>query len=217
MFITKPTKPSRFFKNGLPCDSAVETVFQTSGISHIKLNDTIIINKLFSKREQFWKNPTKWVNYKYPIKDILRTLLLLSFPNYSSILNHHMPFSSLKSTFEEVWAENEILLNETSNTKFRKISDVNQYLFRYWQLVSGKFTPVSMRDCKNLELFDGNDSNKGVDMSRVEYTCDIIKKQKFRMICLNDGYSTEEQFLDVKNRINESFQYILPNKSSFEL
>jgi hypothetical protein len=51
----------------------------------------------------------------------------------------------LKSTFEEVWSHGEIreILERTSKSRFRDGYNLNQYIFRYWHLASGKFNPCN--------------------------------------------------------------------------
>ena len=141
----------------------------------------------------------------------------MSYNGYSTLLNHHMPVSYMKDTLFEVWKKNRNTLEFTSKSRFRKISDINQYIFRYWQLVTGNFTPISMKDCKNMNIFDGEDSDKKDKIDKTDTAYEIIKNQKYRMICINDGYASEDTFNKSKNRINEAFESILPEKSSFEL
>ncbi len=224
-FLLKPTKPERFFKNGLPCDMAAEKLFSTSGIAHIRLNNMILINNYFNKRKQILKNFSKFFNIKYELKYILQALLLLPFKNFSGFYNAHKPNSFLKSTFNEVWEENKYILDETSKSKFRSLSDINQYLFEYWQLVSGNFAPVSMRDVKSIELsnFDIIDTKQEKQQQRVnlfnnniDKVVKIIKKQQYRFLCINDGESSDLDFELAKKRVAKAFNQILPEQSSFE-
>ena len=122
-----------------------------------------------------------------------------------------MPQPFLKSTFEEVWEKEREVLERTSASRFRNCNDVNQYLFRYWQLAKGEFTPVSMRDMKYVTL-----SMEALESGEV---ADIITSQKYAMICLNDseGIATDAEFEEAKQIIKEAFEMILPEKSSFEV
>ena len=222
IFILKPTKPDRFFKNGLPCDSAVETFFSTSGIAHIRLNVMHQINIHFSKRSQFLKNFTKWINYKYLLNDLFKTIILQSYNKYSSFKSRHMPTPYLKTTFEDVWKKNEDILIETSKSKFRSLSDVNQYLFQFWQFVTGKFNPIRINDTKMLIVFNYSEQykfevNKKKKVNKLLQITNILTKQKYRFVCLNDGISSDKEFNSIKESIQSSFNKILPDKSSYEI
>ena len=140
-FIIKPSSQERFFKNDLPCDAGIEITFPFLGTAHIRANVMKIINTNFSKRKQFKKNFLKWINFKYGLKNIIKTTLLQVFSKYSYFYDLHMPNSYLKTTFENVWDKNKDILNEASASKFRNSTDISQYLFKSWQLVSGNFYP----------------------------------------------------------------------------
>ena len=43
----------------------------------------------------------------------------------------------------------------------------------------------------------------------------IIKSQKFKIVCLNDGININN-FEKTKYEINEALSFVLPNKCSFE-
>ena len=76
-------------------------------------------------------------------------------------------------------------------------------------LCSGNFSPDKFRrKGYAFQQRDGEDSN-------VPDCCNAIKKQKYKMTCLND--SNVEHFETTKNAINHALQSILPEKSSFEI
>lgn len=212
-FIVNDINPSRFFKNDLPCDCAVENILSTIDLPHIKLNNSIALNEHFQKRVQLFKNLSKWINYQYRIKDIIRNILLIPYPRYLGFVNFHMPQSFLKSSFIEVWNHCEDIMIKTSKSKFRDISNINQYLIRNWQIVSGDFYPISMKDTLNINIFNGNSQ---ISNNKIEYACKSITSKKYNMICLNDGFSSEELFNQAENNINKAFDSILKYRSKFE-
>ena len=82
---------------------------------------------------------------------------------------------------------------------------MNQYLIRDWQKLSGNFTPANIAaGLSYCELPGGADR-----------AADIIRKQKARVICINDSDRVTD-FEGIKNKINSAFESILPDKSSFE-
>ncbi|WP_278626055.1 Stealth CR1 domain-containing protein [Parabacteroides gordonii] len=203
-FLIDEVKPDRFFKKGLPCDMAVLNSLRPGYITHIVLNDLEIINSVFSKREVLCKHFWRWFTPKMGDK-LLRTLALLPWPSFTGIYNHHFPQGFLRSTLIEVWNKHGEMLAITSASKFRSISDVNQWLFRYWQLAKGDFFPLNVyKDSSYFEICDHS----------LEKIVETIKKQKKKIIVLNDGEVSS--FEAAKKRINAAFYELLPEKSSFE-
>lgn len=210
-FLTAKVSKERFFQKNLPCDSLVSNaISSSSGVGHFVLNNLEIINRHFSKKEAIYSSPFKWFNYKYGT-DILRNLALLPWPRFTGFVDPHQPQPFLKSTFEEIWEKEQKLMEKTSASKFRNCNDVNQYLFRYWQLCKGNFVPVSMKDTHYVTL--------GMDGLRSGKVTGLITSGKYPMICLNDGESirTEEEFEEAKIIIKDALEAILPDKSSFEV
>lgn len=207
MFLLRPVKPTDFFKQGLPrlegLQATITSVGDGSNYPHSMLNDIDIINKYFNKREEMRKNWYKWYNYHYGI-EVFRNLLLLPWKKYIGFKNAHLPAPYLKSTFDTVWTKEYDILNRTRQNRFRSFEDVNQYIFRYWQLASGQFVPHSQLG-KRIEV-----SEKNIDIIVNE-----IEKQKYKEICLNDpDYPID--FEQCKNKLISAFKRILPEKSSFE-
>ncbi len=206
MFLLQPTSPTRFFKNGKPRDIAVSNVISASNdLAHTLLDDVKIINKYFNKRQVFKQNIIKWFNILYGMK-IFRTLILLFWPNFTGFYDPHQPISFLKSTYLDVWKKEREILLDTSKTKFKKSGNVNQYLFRYWQLVKGDFSPVSIKDSMMLAIEIENDCQNAAQ---------YIKNQKFRFLCLNDTADLYD-FNEAKEIINSAFKQKFKNKSTYE-
>ena len=135
-------------------------------------------------------------------------LQFLMAPFFVGFLDHHLPQGYLKSTFDNVWefCGNDVL--RTCRNKFKSYEDVHIWLVRYWQLASGKFTPYNvMKDGMYYDL-----SDKSMDT-----IVDLIKYQKKKIIVLNDNQSLVRDFENDKEKLLYAFNYILPNKSSFEL
>ena len=123
------------------------------------------------------------------------------------IWNSHVANSYKKSTFEELWKKEYDILNETSSHKFREPLDVNQWVIEDWQIASGNFVPRKAKFGASYALCDDNEYNKMV--------YEKIKKQKMKMICVNDMVSNKN-YERIKQELIEAFETILPEKSSFE-
>lgn len=208
-FIIDEMKKKDFFKNGLPCDTAALNVHCIDpSINHYAPFQAIgIINKYFKMHYVIKKNWKKWLSLKNGTK-MLRTLYLLPSPRFPGMYQTHLPSSFLKSTYEEVWRLEGAVLDETSRNKFRGKLDYTQYVFKEWQLAKGEFYPRAAGIGMTFVLEDEKEEKK-----ILEY----IKKQKGKMICVNDGELTAEEFEKYKMDLIEAFEGILPQKSSFEI
>ena len=206
-FLLRPVKPERFFRNGLPCDMAVLDTLPMGGPrGHMLMNDVNVVNSHFKKNAVLKANPMKWLNPVYG-SQLLRTVALLPFSVFPGFRNHHMPQAFLKSTIQEIWDVEEPLLREVSSHRFRDITDVNQYMFRFWQLMSGKFHPTNI--AKGTCRYTISDDS-------VEKLSATIKSQKSDILVTADSDNVSD-FKALVAQINAAFDTILSEKSSFEL
>jgi len=206
MFLINKTKPEDFFQNGLPCDANIPNLIlpNYSTFSPIVFNTVAYINKNFSKRKQMKKFPGKYYNLRYGLLGMGMSIVFSYWRGYTGFFNHHLPSPYLKSTLEEVWRKEPEILDKTCRHRFRDNMDVNQYIFRYWQLASGNFVPSSLKG-KYFLVSSNNDK-----------ILNYIKKQKGKMICVNDA-EFDGDFNLAKAQINNAFEQILPEKSGFEI
>ena len=200
VFLINKVRPDDFFLNGKPCDSAILTALQPSDdiITNIIFNNMKIINRYFKKNSLDFN---RFISWKYGMYNV-KSFFMLPFHKYSMFLDFHYSSNFLKSTFEKVWREEKILLDATCKHKFRNKDDVNQWLFRYWQLASNNFSKHYIIG----KLYNIGDHN----------LASIIKKQKYKIICCND-VDENIDFEVQKNILKEAFENILPNKSKFEI
>lgn len=205
-YIVAPVSQKDFFEKGLPKDCALEAIhqFKRGGIDHIVANDLEALNANFSKQQVIRKNRKKWYSLQYK-KHMLKNLYVAPYKNFVGFENPHIALPFLKSTFVEVWGREFDVLDKTCHNKFRSISDVNQWLMRYWQFASGKFIPG------NVEL--GRFFAIGKDDNNIK---NAILNQKYKIICLSDDDENLNFDLE-KKKICSYFEEILPEKSTFEL
>ncbi len=207
MFIIKPTTENDFFREGKPCDSAILNVHcynMEDMVIMAPFRDIGVINHEFRMREVIKKNISGWFNMKYGI-NILRNLILLSCPRFPGMLQQHLPTSFCKSTFNEVWDKYYDILNETCLHKYREMTDVNQWVFKEWQIASGNFYPRSTKVGRNIPAYN------------IDAAVDCIKNQKTKMMCLNDTKMSQREFTNRVKLLNRAFDSILHEKSSFEI
>lgn len=197
-----------FFTNGLPNDSAIMNPVSGGDpmMLHIAINNLDCINRNFKKHDVIKGALPKWFSHKYNKGGLYKNAVLLPWPNFPGFLDHHLPQPYLKKTLDDAWAKERTYLEKTLSSKFRSISDVNMYLFRYWQLCKGAFYPT---DLKRLgKYFDLTDES-------VDAISDHIIKGESKVIVVNDG--EVKDFESTKENLIQAFQKRLPRKSSFEL
>lgn len=204
MFVIGDTKPEDFFENGLPKDIAILSPAPCfrDVMCCIEANNFGIINDHF-KVDDIKRYKEKWYSLKYG-KFLIRTILFSKFKTILGLFEPHIPFSHLKSTLSEVWDKEFEVLDNTSKNKFRTRDDVNEWLFRHWQLMSGKFEPRRW--------------DFGLLMSAAD-TKDIVELLKssngFKTICINDS-TVVDNFEECKRVINGALEEKFPQKSMFE-
>ncbi|WP_195932058.1 stealth family protein [Turicibacter sanguinis] len=219
MFILQPTKSSDFFKNNLPCDTAILNALylydpnflygkdRKLGIKYTAaINNLYIINKYFNKQKQLSKHFNKWFNLAYG-KHQLRNLLLLNEKGYTGFMSYHLPYSYCKQTYRDLWDLEFETLNQTCLQKFRTENGVNNWLMSYWQLAKGEFTPRNPK----IGTFCGITN----DIENNEKIFNIIRNHKYKLICISDEID-DENFEKAKNQLKKIFSETFPEKSSFE-
>lgn len=205
-FLTAPLKKEDFFHNGLPRDTfALNTICygaDTAGL--FNANDMTVVNTHFDKivqQKKYWK---KWFHPANGLKNVFRTCLLMPWQWFCGFYYGHLPECYLKQTFLEVWRLEEETLDDTCRFKFRDRTNVNQWVFKYWQLASGSFEPVTWKRGKCFHIHED-----------IIPAVEAILKHLYPMICLNDTSQTTD-WEDKKAKIIDAFEQILPEKSSFE-
>lgn len=206
MFIIKKMKPEDFFVGNLPCDSGVLNV-HCYNIDEMfimsPIRDVGIINRYFNMKNVLKQKPLNWFNLKYGV-NFLRNLYLLPCPRFPGFYQQHLPASYCKKTLEEVWEKEFEIMDITCRHKFRDVSDVNQWVFKEWQLAKNEFYPRKLSIGKSFALYTADDAYK------------YISEQKGHMVCLNDVDMTDTEFEKRKEKIKEAFHIILPDKSLYE-
>lgn len=209
-YLINKIEPEFFFKNGLPTDTGILRPIVSPNYHHISevhQNNNGIINQNFDFKRSFRKNIRKWINIKYGIFNF-SNLLFSVFNHVVGFNQDHMPSAFLKSTFHKVWEKEYEILDNTSMNKLRNIKvDVNQWLFKQWQLMSGDFYPKSF---KYGRLF----SIEGIkDISEVKKA---LNNNKLKNICINDHVVDSNTYPEIISALDSIFAERLPVKSTFE-
>lgn len=206
-FLVKPVRETDFFYKNLPCDcpvlSALAPVRRDDLFLHILANNVALLNRHFVKPLCLRHHANQWLNWRYG-KYLLKNLYYWPLPFFPGFNAFHLPAAFLKSTLEAVWREEYELLHTTSSHKFRTGDDINQYVFSYWQVASGKFWPRSPNIGRSLVM--------GQDFSQIE---DAFRTKRYLMLCLNDSEAVID-FVREQKKIVALFTKLLPQKSSYE-
>lgn len=205
-FLLGPVKKEDFFVGDLPCGYFEDNPCCFGGYgnySRMVYNALSLVNKHFKKHEMMKKNFFKYFSQPFFSKAFFYTLLSSPWNKFLGIPPLHLPAAFLKSTWDKVWRAEPEILNDTLHSKFRRSENVQQELFRYWQFAEGKFHFQKMIG----RLFSLTDKN-------IEDICNEIKMGRYKEICLNDGPVAD--FEEVKRKIQNTFEFLLPKKSSYE-
>lgn len=203
MFVGEAVKPTDFFIDGLPRDVALKAIPLTCDIGLTNLNNINIIQKEFNFPLLFKKHIWKWMNYRYGLQ-CLRNLHLLPYNYFTGVKNLHVANAYRKSTFIEVWQKYGDVLDKTCRHRFRSPLDVNQWLMKYWQIVSGEFYPQWYGIGKYFSVNQIKEINRE------------LKSRHTKLLCLNDNEGIPD-YLHIKEELVNIFQQVFPEKSSFEL
>ena len=202
VFLVADVQPTFFFKNGLPRDIAIRSFPMLYEIGFINMNDINIINKEFGFRQLYKLHYWKWMNYRYGF-NALRNLIFIPYDDFTGCKNAHVANAYRKSTLCEVWEKYGKELRETCLRRFRSKQDINQWVFKYWQVVSGSFFPQKYSYGKSYSIED------------VEIWSQMLRQKRTKLICINDnGWNDEKGQL--KKRVVGAFQEVFSQKSSFE-
>lgn len=205
-FIIDQVAPERFFEDGLTKDiAAFRTNFGLTLYEKLLQNNIRLINKHFDKKEVFKRDANKWFHQSYGKKARLNHLLK-SYPKFVTLRTPHNAQPYLKSTYEEVWKNCEEELKGMSTNRFRSDEDYTQELFRTWQICKSNFTPYNTyQDTKMFPL-----------LIKSKQAIEAIRKQSYKLVCINDNEHIRN-YQQTMEGIKQSFEAILPEKSTFEL
>ena len=214
IFLLRPLKETDFFRNGLPCDSALMNPVATDDlckpgnggkIFSIPYNNVQYLNRDFDMRQSTKGHWRKWYSPRYG-SYLIRNLLLSIWPRFVGFADLHLAQPFLKASFEEAWAQDGDILDVTCRHAIRNDHDVNQWLIRYRQLAQGRFVPVKPTRDAVFQMDEQTD----------KLVCDCISRQKKSMICINDGEMGTNAFEKARLQLQTAFANILPTASAYE-
>lgn len=210
MIPLRPMSEADFFRGGLPCTNGTEVPWTVNAGSgawyHAAVNSLGIVNRHFPKREAVRRNRWKYINTAYRWQDNLRTAgLQMLFPDsFTGFPNLHAPNPYEKRTLEAVWQAEGSALDKTCRNRFRSPEDVNQWVFLWWQVASGRFAPTRVDNLVS-----------DITPETVDGLCSAIQNQSHSFVCLNDPEDAVD-FEVLSRQLQGAFAAILPERCSYE-
>lgn len=211
-FLGRPVKPSDFFRNGTPVDTA--QMFPHIGqvnrpADHYILNENAVITRHFGGRRFMLQHPSKWfLPWKSGLRASFWHAMFAWLGPCPGFVDPHLPYILQKTTLREVWEAEPDLLRTTSLRKFRGLEDVSARVFRKWQYAAGRFQPCLPSQFGAYYRLD----EKGIGP-----LCKAIKDKKHRLFCANDVEPLSGTVFDnYRQRLATAFESILPKPCSFE-
>lgn len=205
MFVLKNLSIEDFFVAGMPRDLFAMNLISTDITAHMKINNLHVLSRHFDKRKTLIRLFFKWFRPQNGL-EFIKSLLLLPWPQFTGFYSHHLPQPFLINTFEKVWELEPAILKKTSRAKFKNSYDVNQFLFKWWQILEGNFVPRTFYNTRKLSLWTYDD---------VLEAARLLRLGKLEMVCLNDHLS-DGSFERSKSILIEAFKGKFPEKSTFE-
>ena len=218
MYLLQKTSEEDFFKDGLPCDVGILDANvingETTDGKHVEMENIytslmyniMAINRNFNKKKSIKENRNKWYSMIYGTT-MIKTILLSPWEKFTGFYTLHVPYSYLKSTFEDVWEKEPELLDSACIHKFRTSYDVSSRLLSFWQLAQGKFYPRSPKIGVARNISTSEVKNNSI--------CKEISSGSFKMMCINDDYHGDN-YESVQREYISAFERLFPERSSFE-
>jgi hypothetical protein len=215
--IMHPIEKSRFFINGFPVDffshgwlprnKFFEKIRGMNAWAHSIKNNIDLINRevdITKLERNFLDHST------YSFKTKLSNFMMQKVYKKIIWIEHwHHPIPYLRQTLIDVRKTFEPEMMLCSQNRFRANNDLNQYLYRYWQLANGLFYPFRHNDGKFKKIESLSDMQE----------C-IIEMDQYTFYCPNDSVPekvTETENILIQKTLIDHLDKRFPKPASFEL
>lgn len=152
-FLCGKVNPSFFFRNGLPCDYAIESMFETPDLyeRHILINDILQIKGTFNRNESLSYYRWKFLSPRYLRGMIQNTYFwfIRYWENgyrsrrgdFWGFEDHNYPLCTTVSLCKKIYEIYSKAIEETCSHTKEGEKDVDHSLIRFYQYASGNFAP----------------------------------------------------------------------------
>lgn len=216
MLIMKKLESERFFVKGKPVDFLSHSFIPRNRLFGLfkkrdtwihSLNNTLtLINSKFSP---ITLDHQYLYHHSYSVTNKVNNFLLDKIFKKVIWLEHwHHPQPYLKTTLQEVYEEFTDELMECSQNRFRDKSDLNQYIYRYWQFAQENFYPYRYDDAII--------SNLG-SMEVLEKLLEKLDNNKINFVCFNDSTDlSDSEYDNIKFKLIAYLEKAFPEQANFE-
>lgn len=217
--IWKHLETDRFFKNNKSVDFFYHGWIPRGRVYRaLRSNDVwvdaILNNIHFINREASMSkmNDSQYFHHSYGVKQKISNFLYKVFYKKVFWIHHwHHPQPYMKRHIEQVRDVFNKEMKETSKHRFKLNTDITQYLYRYWHLMTGDFEPYNYKDGLVAKI------------SSLKYLqsiiTDINQNETVNFVCFNDQMSdiSQDEFNQVIVVLEKYLSDTFPQKASFEL
>ena len=216
-FIWRPIPPERFFVDGMPVDFfAHSPIPRNIFFELIKKRDTWIysivntLKLLNSHLAPIHMEPRFLYHPTYSFLDKMNNFLFQNFFRKVIWITHwHLPQPLLKKTLLEVNQFFEPYLMETSKHRFRSKNDLNQYIYRYWQLLTQQFYPYRHNDGYVINIRSYRHLHQAMTH--------LQNNKSLNFVCLNDHPQlSENEYKKTVKTLHDFLKKQFPQKAEFE-
>lgn len=216
-YLNAPVSPEYYFKEGLPCDCNVESVYSVPiynkrdgfSISIIKYTNIGVLNGHFKRRDIVKGHLKKWYGFHLGLAAQIMSLLVSCDPlgRFIGFVERHYEQPFLKSVLDEVWQQEPDMLSK-SCCRFREDVNVSPYLFRYWQFATNRFYPIKLTHGVKYILIPDS----------IPQILKKLEDKNIWSLCANDTtLISNEDFEKLKPIVHAAFNRKFPKKSNYEL
>ncbi|CAA6812635.1 MAG: Capsular polysaccharide phosphotransferase wcwK (EC (Stealth protein wcwK) [uncultured Sulfurovum sp.] len=205
----KNNKPVDFFYHGwLPRGRVYKLVRSSDVWVDAILNNIHLINNEVSLGKMSY---SQYFHHSYGLKQKISNFLYRFLYKKVFWINHwHHPQPYVKQNLKYVSSIFSKEMKETSRHRFKLNTDITQYLYRYWHLMTGDFEPHNY------------DDGYVVRMNCFQQMKDILEEIKygdtFSFVCFNDQMNdiSDSEFQEVVAMLEQSLKEKFKQKASFE-
>lgn len=215
MLVMGQVAEERFFRQNLPVDY-IKLSFPRRGRIYEKLKPQNVLASKFINNAYKYLNDldikniakNKLYSPRYTIKTKLNNLIWSLFGKVQWFDIYHHPQPHLKKTWCDFFDKHkDDVIKDTSYAKFRSEKDINQYVYRFINLINGDFYPAEFKDHRSIYVGDVKEF--------IEQYSRLADGLNFLCIC-EDENITDEDFAVLKNFLVDKMEIQFANKSIFE-
>ena len=218
MIIWKPLKIDRFFTNNKPVDFFHHAWIPRNKLFELLKGKDIWIDainnniRLINEKFIIFKiDNNQYYHHSYKTTDKVSNFFYINLYKKVFWIKHwHHPQPYCKKTIQEVYKTYPKEMIACSHNKFRSSSDITPYLYRYWHLIKGDFSPYDHQDGFVAKI------------TNFSYLQKILKKlkenEKINFVCFNDQMNdiSDKEFKQTSIILENYLKNIFPTKASFE-